>query len=497
MPNFNRKDGIVLDDVDLGEIYVRYPQKFFWFAKNGYKPHYWQTLFHGATNEETGTQCRFRHLVAGRRGGKTLSAAWDMIFYILHPEAYWRDFHNVERNDPLLAWVVTKDYPTGLWSLLAVRHVLQEAGLQHGIEYRENRGNRWFEFDNGGFLLFKTADDPESLRGAGLHWMWFDESAIINDERAWQVASPALAENEGTFVSTTTPDGKNWHYNTFWDPTKMDNADTARIEYYSIDNPYFPTREWERLRQEYHPLMFKREFMASFDAMAGKELSGDWLHWYELSDIDYLRRPDGTYDLDVYIAVDPAISLADTADRFAIAAIGVTKSRTQAYLLDIWAGRIPFPEQVDKINQWFQKYHPSYIAIEKVAYQAALAQQVARLEGLPPVVALWAKGKKFERILAMAPLFRTGRIRVRRDQIDFINEWVDYDSEKRNPADDCLDAVEMALRAAGVLLPGLPEVPYEPDLSQAAQTASMWNEIAARKRPSKEGVYDEMFGLEW
>lgn len=497
MPNFNRKDGIVLTDVDLAEIYARFPQKYLWFAQHGYKPHYWQTLFHGATNPETERLCRFRHLVAGRRGGKTLSAAWDMLFYLIHPRAYFQDFHGVDMERPLVAWVVTKDYPTGLWSLLAVREVLKQANLTHGVEYKENRGNRWFEFANGSFLLFKTAEDPESLRGAGLDWMWYDESAIIPDERAWQVSSPALAEKEGAFVSTTTPDGKNWHYNTFWSPESMHKPDTARIEYYSIDNPYFPTREWERIRKEYHPLMFKREFMASFDAMAGKELSGDWLHFYELSDIEYLRRHDGTYDLDVFVAVDPAISLADTADRFAISAIGVTKNRTQAYLLDQWAGRIPFPEQVDKINQWFHRYHPHTIAIEKTAYQAALAQQVSRLEGFPPVAAIWTKGKKFERILAMAPLFRIGRVLVRKDQIDFINEWVDYDSEKKNPADDCLDSVEMALRAAGILLPGSSEQPWIPDLSQAATTASMWNELANKARVPVKEPLDDIFGDEW
>jgi len=497
MPNFNRKDGIVMQEEDLAQIYASYTRKFLWFAQSGYKPHYYQTLFHGATNPETGRICRFRHLVAGRRGGKTLSAAWDLIFYMLHPESFHEDYHGTKSTRPLVAWVVTKDYPTGLWSLLAIREVLNASGMVHGKDYKENRGNRWFEFENGGFLLFKTAEDPESLRGAGLDWMWFDESAIIPDERAWQVASPAMAEREGAFVSTTTPDGKNWHYNTFWSAPSMGRADTARIEYYSIDNPYFPTREWNRLRLEYHPLMFKREFMASFDAMAGKELSGDWLHWYDLSDIDYLRRPDGTYDLDVFVAVDPAISLADTADRFAISAIGVTKNRTQAYLLDQWAGRIPFPEQVDKINQWFQRWRPQTIAIEKTAYQAALAQQVSRLEGFPPVAAIWTKGKKSERILSMSPLFRIGRVLVRKDQVDFINEWVDYDSQLKNPHDDCLDSVEMSLRAAGILLPANPHELWTPDKTQAAYTASMWDELAAKTRVGREEKLDEQFGDEW
>src|SRR3970040_705338 len=121
MPNFNRKDGIVLEDVDLAGMIGAHPQKALWFAKSGYPPHYWQMMYHFATNPATGKLCRWRHLVAGRRGGKTLSAAWDLMFYMLHPEAYHYDFHGRNSDEPLVAWVVTKDYPMGLWSLLAVR----------------------------------------------------------------------------------------------------------------------------------------------------------------------------------------------------------------------------------------------------------------------------------------------------------------------------------------------------------------------------------------
>jgi hypothetical protein len=69
------------------------------------------------------------------------------------------------------------------------------------------------------------------------------------------------------------------------------------------------------------------------------------------------------------------------------------------------------------------------------------------------VVPLIRKGKKFERILSMAPLFKIGRVRILREQVDFINEWVDYDSQLRNPKDDCLDSMEITLSLAGVLLP--------------------------------------------
>jgi len=500
VPDYHRSQGITLTDGDVVDLLARYPQKFLWFAQHGYHPHYYQFLFHTNTNPENNRLTRFRHLVAGRRGGKTISAAWETIFYALHPEIFHQDLHGTNNRRPLVIWVVTQDYTLGLWAKLAIREVLQAGGMVEGVDYKENRGHQWIEFNNGSFLLYKTADNPQKLRGAGVDIMWFDESAFIVNEEAWFTSSPSLTQTLGMFLSTTTPDGKNWFYNEFWSDKALGSPLHGRVEYWSIDSPYYASEEWMRLKEEYHPFKFKQEFQASFDAMAGKELSGEWLHYYEPAELDTYRDPNGALTgLTMYVAVDPAVSLADSADRFAISAIGVTKDRRQAYLVDQWAGRIPFPEQVDKINQWYQKYSPFGIGIEKTAYQLALVQQVQRLEGLPPVIPLWAPGKKAGRILAMSPFFRTGRIKISRVQVDFINEWVDYDSLKKNPQDDCLDSVEMGLRIAGVVLPSQQRPEEAPLLDGAATTANMWESIAAKAAMSRKNkeVFDEHLGDEW
>jgi hypothetical protein len=52
----------------------------------------------------------------------------------------------------------------------------------------------------------------------------------------------------------------------------------------------------------------------------------------------------------------------------------------------------------------------------------------------------------------MSPLFRIGKVKIKKDHADFIQEWVDYDSALRTPKDDCLDSMEIALRTAGALL---------------------------------------------
>lgn len=447
----------------LPAVLDRYPVKFYWFAAHGYVPHVYQAAFHGATNPETNRLTRFRHLVAGRRGGKTLSAAWEVLFYALHPVAFHLDVHGVESDRPLWVWLLTKDYPTGFPSLQTLMDVMRQIGLVKGRDYQFNKTERRIEFiASGSVIQFKTADDPQSLRGAGLDILWMDEAAFIPTDEAYLVTYPAITDRQGLVITTTTPHGKNWLFTEFFEGEALKSADEFRVQYTSIDNPYFRREEWERAKARYHPIFFKQEFLASFDAFHGVALQGDWLKYYVTGNPDvktgdvtvkHLRTDDGRYHLRVFIGVDPAASLSDRADHFAIAAVGVTDDNAQAFLLDTFVGRLPFPDQLDLIREWQLKWRPDLIGVESNAYQTVLAQQAARLDTFPGVIPTMAKGKKNDRILTMSPLFKIGKVRIHRRHSDFIDQWLSFDPEKKNQEDDLLDAVEIALSTAGILLP--------------------------------------------
>lgn len=478
----------------------KYPTKFWWFAQYGYRPHVWQAVFHGASQEDD-TIMPFRHLVAGRRGGKTLSAAWEVVFYALHPEQFHQDAHGTESDRPLWIWVLTKDYPTGFPALATLLEVMSKVGLVKGRDYFYNKTERKIEFSNGTLLQFRTADDPQSLRGAGLDILWIDEAAFVDSSDAWLVAAPALADKEGVVITTTTPHGKNWFYEEFFAGAALEDPLQFRVEYTSIDCPFFPKSRWEYYRRRFHPIMFKQEFLASFDAFTGISLHGDWLHYYvegtpeansgDLSIRTWLDESTRQYKLRIFIGIDPAISQADTADHFAAAVIGLTEDNSQAFLLDYFVGRLEFPDQLDKIRELHQQWRPEMLGIESNAYQHALAQMAYRLEGMPPIVPVFASGKKNERILGMSPLFKIGRIRINRMATDFIDQWVNFDAAKKNQKDDLLDAVEIALGVAGVLLPRKPfeaAVEKAPTIHQEARA-----KIRAMHKKSRE-VYDPDLG---
>lgn len=499
-----------VDEVQLLDRMSKFAVKMAWFMMHEYFPHYYQVLFHTMHSEEE-KLLRFRHLVAGRRGGKTLSAAWDVLFYCLFPTEFHWDVHQKKDERPLHTWVLTKDYPTGRAAWSTFLGVIRQVGLTHGREFKMNKGERYFEFENGSLVEFKTAEDPESLRGAGLDILWIDEAAFIRTKDAYVVTRPALSDKLGIVLTTTTPSGKNWLYEEFWNDQALVDEFQGRVEYRSLDNPYFPKEEWEYAKKTMHPLLFKREYMAAFDAMAGKELHGDWLHYYTMDKdpkhgkTPIPRQKDDPRKLDLifFMGIDPASSLSDQADYFAMALIGVTKDYSKVFLVDTFKDRIPFPEQVETAASWHVKYSPQLIGAEAVAYQAVLAQQLERLPGFLPVIPVFPSGarrkKKEERILGMAPLFKIGKVLIREDQRDFIDEWVDYDPALSNPKDDLLDAVEIAISMAGSLLPSAPAQALYLDDMPAADV----DELARRSVPGGEyaktggGMFDEHFGGEW
>lgn len=455
-----------------------------WFLERGYKPHIWQLAFHTLCDDAKHELLMHRFLVAGRRGGKTLSAAWEVAYYALNPESFHWDAHKKVSDEPLHIWVLVPNFSSA--GRAAKRTLLRDVltngcKLERYRDYQYNQGENWIQFPNGTIIEFKTAEQADSLVGAGIDILWMDETAVIPNKDAFEYASPALDDKEGIVIATTTPRGKNWFYELGWSPEAHDDATIGTVEYTSIHNPYYPKERWLYRKRRYHPLKFLQEYMAAFDSLAGKDLHGDWLQTYELSELplkDFRlgpQFPDGSLripnlNLDFYVGCDLAITLSSDADRFAAAILGVTKDRSQVFIMDIYVDRIDFPDQLEFIQKTHLKWRPMYIGVESHGYQMALVQMARRLKTMPSIMPQPAVGKKNDRILSMSPSFTTGQVKIRGEFKEFIQEWVDFDASRQNQHDDILDAVEIALRTAGVLLPGFPE-DFEKDLRSEVEKA--------------------------
>lgn len=474
------------------QLISRFPHKISWFLDHSYNPHFYQLWAHCSVDENN-FLTRFRSLVAGRRGGKSLSAAWETAYYLLNPAQWWLDVRGEVNTEDAWWWFLAKDHKQGLPGLIIFRQVLAKCGLQNKKDYIENKQDKFFEFSNARIDM-RSAEDPSSLVGAGLNGLWCDEAAKIQTDEAWEKVRPCLSDKLGIGLFTTTPEGKNWLHSEFHADDKKDRRDINRVEYRSLDNPYFPKAEWDVLLETYHPLAFQREYMASFDAFAGRDLPGEWLEpFYTWDDLPRKEGSTGNnpgdFNLDYYIGIDPAISMAHNADYFALSVIGIPKdSASQAYLIESFRLRVSFAEQLELIRRYQSMYRPVYIGIENVAYQRVLVEQASRLDNAPNVIGIPAPGSKPERIISMSPSFRANKVHIRGDHKEFIDEWLNFDTTNKNAQDDILDSVEIALRTAGFIN----EIPMSlAGNEKAAEHPDKWIFDAQPKEVNLENLADD------
>jgi hypothetical protein len=81
----------------------------------------------------------------------------------------------------------------------------------------ERRPNYRVRFPSGGMVQVRSAEDPQSLRGATLSGLVLDEAAQISRE-AWEVVlQPTLAVSQGWATFISTPKGLNWFYDLYRD----------------------------------------------------------------------------------------------------------------------------------------------------------------------------------------------------------------------------------------------------------------------------------------
>jgi len=151
-------------------------------------------------------------------------------------------------------------------------------GMIAGV--RQNEGE--IKLTNGRLIRFKGADDPDSLRGVGLHFVVMDEYAFMKPSVWEYVIRPALAKAEGGALFIGTPDGKN-HFYDMWMSAKQGidpksgkpTKDWKAFQFKSSINTHITATEIESLVEGLSEDARKQELEASFEATGGKVFSVD------------------------------------------------------------------------------------------------------------------------------------------------------------------------------------------------------------------------------
>lgn len=114
----------------------------------------------------------------------------------------------------------------------------------------------------GAEVRFRTAEDPEKLRGPNLSGAWLDEASLM-DREAFNITIACLREQgeQGWLSLTFTPKGTgHWTYDLFGKP----RADTEVVHARTKDNPFLPSQFYETLKRQYPTVLAAQELEGEF-----------------------------------------------------------------------------------------------------------------------------------------------------------------------------------------------------------------------------------------
>lgn len=333
-------------------------------------------LLHRAQARFLDSQATFRGFVGGIASGKSFVGAYDLI----------------KRAKPGRLYMVVA--PTYVMlqdaSLRSFMTVAEGAGALAGA-FR--RGDMAADLNNGAEVLFRSADNPDRMRGPNLSGIWLDEASVMKDE-AFDIGIGRLRQGGemGWASATFTPKGKqHWTYKVFGpDPhTGQQRPNTFLVHCKTGDNPFLPPQFDETLRGKYAPVMREQELGGEFLDPAGALIKKAWLRYYTKRG-DYYLLPvqgGGTHAVGGpghtrrFSTVDLACSLKETADYTVIATWDIIPG-PNLMLVDVQRERMEAPDIPRALLGVWRRYRPAYFVIETVASWLSVVQ-LARREGLP------------------------------------------------------------------------------------------------------------------
>lgn len=293
-----------------------------------YGPHEGQQLFHNCR------KWRFRALCTGRRWGKTLCLAAEVMNRA--GEEVAGDY----------AWVAPT-YNVADRGIEACREIATEV-----VEVMGRAPARIEVPGPGGQksrIWFLSADNPDSIRGFGFQGLVIDEAASMSVDVWNYVLRPTISQTLGWAVLCSTPKGRNWFYDMFTRGQDPNESDYASFRFASKDSPFFPQAEWEEAKRTLPEDVFRQEYMAEFleDSAGvfrgidgcvmpdtGSSTPGDY-HRSVVIGCDLAKHTDWT----VLVAMDAETGQCFAMERFNQLEWPIQKERIVAFARK-WRGRV-------------------------------------------------------------------------------------------------------------------------------------------------------------
>lgn len=221
------------------------------------------------------------------------------------------------------------------------------------------------------------------------------------------------------------------------------------------DKPLWPAMytidEINQIKEDYRIVgqldTFMAEYMNNPVSDENREFKREYFKYYV----------DPPSDLKVTITVDPAISKKEHADYTAIYCQGVDKGGDR-YCLEYVRKRLDPYELCEELFRLVDKWRPSAVGVEKVAYQEALLyilkEQMRKRNTFFRMEAIQSRTNKEVRIRGLVPLYRAGAMYHKAEHAILEEELMRF---PRGQTDDVIDAQSMQLE-----MTRLPTQQYQP-----------------------------------
>jgi predicted phage terminase large subunit-like protein len=330
---------------------------------------------------------RFKVVVCGRQWGKTVLGACMCV---------------TEASRGGDVWWVGPSFPVGDLGWRIIDHLCRQIP---GTRF-EGRPVFRITLPTGGTIQLRSADNPDSLRGATLNGVVFDEAAQAKPE-AWPTLRPTLSVRGGWAMFISTPKGLNWFHDLYEDAGELPTWERWRFP--STDNPHLPAKDVEQARGEMSSLVFSQEYEADFISHGSGMFHADWIQHYRTrfaGEERFFMLGDESVSEDScwkFHTVDLAWSMDERADFTVISTWAVTP-RSHLILLDVVRGHFEGPDIVPRMAAAHAKWG-GHLSVERATRQMSIIQEAERT-GLPIQVVKAEKDKVARALPATARMER-------------------------------------------------------------------------------------------
>jgi predicted phage terminase large subunit-like protein len=299
------------------------------------------------------------------------------------------------------------------------------------------------ELGNGAQVLFRSAENPNRLRGPNLSGVWLDEASQMKQE-AFDVTVACLREGgeQGWLSATFTPNGRShWTYEVFG--KGVDGAELFHAR--TVDNPFLPEEFYETVKHQYSSLRAAQELEGQFVDIEGAEWPADFFGpeiWFN----DYPR--DCCFMKTA--AWDPSKGRGSKYGDYS-AFVTVMLCTDGVFYVDAQlTNDRPLNVGVETVIEIQRRFQPHYFGIEANQFQELLVDDVTDAgakAGVPvPVVPIDNRVNKEVRILRLTPYLSRKLLRFKGGSPGaerLVDQMRDFN---KGLHDDGPDALEMAIR---------------------------------------------------